>query len=254
MSLIQFNGMIKMYSVILENVNTSKYNRIKIIFEKEADLLEASLFNGFVELNENNLVKQADYSDIKYVYKKLEDGVTVILTNSKNDVYIKPIAPEPAPEPEPYIPTLEEIKINKINELSSLCKISIISGFDVEINDCTEHFSYDEYDQMNIKEIFDLSMKTKLPMYYHSNGESCKEYSVENIAIIYSTGAMFKMHHVTYFNQLSSLIKNMTSKAEIEYVFYGQELTGTYLQTYQSAMEQAQNNIDTLLVQSKITK
>lgn len=251
MALIQFNRTTKIYSVNLsESINTSKYKRITIVFKKEADVLEASFFNGFIELNENNLIKQTDYSDMKYIYRKLEDGITVILTNSKSDVYIKPVVPEPIPTPEPYIPTLDEVKINKINELSLACNLSIVSGFNVEINGTTEHFSYDEYDQMNLKEIFDLSMKTKLPMYYHANGESCKEYSVENIARIYSTGAMFKMQHVTYFNQLSSCVKNMTSKTEIEYVSYGQELTGTYLQIYQSAMEQAQNNINALLAQT----
>lgn len=255
MALIKFNGMNKTYSVELtESINTPKYKRIKIKFKKEADILEASFFNGFVELNEHNLVVQADYSDMIYIYRKLDDGVTIILSNSEKDVYVEPIIPEPipTPTPEPYVPSLDEVKSSRINELSTQCNSSIVSGFSVEIDGTMEHFSYDEYDQVNLKEIFDLSMKTQLPMYYHADGESCKEYSVEEIAKIYATGAMFKMHHITYFNQLKLYVNNMTDIEEVQLVIYGQELTGTYLETYQAAMEQAQNNINALLTQAAI--
>ena len=70
MSLIRFNNMNKYYSVILTyNVNTDECKRLTIEFQKEADLIEANISNGFIELNEYNFTKQSDYSDMKYIYE-----------------------------------------------------------------------------------------------------------------------------------------------------------------------------------------
>ncbi len=52
-------------------------------------------------------------------------------------------------------------------------------------------------DQTNIKELFDLAIQTNVPMYYHSDGNSCKLYTVKQIIELYTTADMNKMHHIT---------------------------------------------------------
>lgn len=42
----------------------------------------------------------------------LQEGQTVYLSND-GSVYVPPVPPEPVPEPEPYVPTLEEVKAVK---------------------------------------------------------------------------------------------------------------------------------------------
>lgn len=77
--------------------------RIMCVFSSLDDAQSAPLSEGFIEINEHNGVIQGNYEDYKYIYKEESDGVTFILTTDKNDIYVEPI------EPEPYVPTEEEI-------------------------------------------------------------------------------------------------------------------------------------------------
>ena len=84
-------------------------------------------------------------------------------------------------------------------------------------------------------------------MYYHADGESCKLYTVDQIVSIYTTNAVNKMHHITYFNQLKMYIDSLETIDEIEIINYGDELTGECLNTYNEAMLQANVGLTTLL-------
>lgn len=205
---------------------------------------ETELTNGFEILNENNDFVQAEYPDYATVYRTYTDDVNRIELSNDGSVYVEP---EPTPEPEPYVPTLDDIKASKISELSYICNQSIINGVNVEIDGNMEHFSYKEEDQVNIKEIFDLALETNVPMYYHSDGASCKLYTVEQIIELYSTATNNKMHHTTYFNQLKLYVKSLTDIDEVSDIEYGQELTGEYLDTYNASMEQSKLVLDALL-------
>ena len=176
-----------------------------------------------------------DYSSYTTIYRELDNGVQF---SNDGSVYV---------EPEIVEPTLEYVKTSKINELSNMCNASIIDGVNVEINENIEHFSYKDEDQVNIKEIFDLAVQTNVPMYYHADGESCKLYTVEQIIAIYSTASTNKMHHTTYFNQLKLYTESLESIDDVNDVTYGQELTGEYLETYNTSMAQAQLVLETLL-------
>ena len=182
------------------------------------------------------------YTSYTTLYQDIDEN-TVILSND-GSVYVEP---EPIPEPEPYVPTLDDVKTAKIQELSSICKEYIINGVYVEIDSKTEHFSYSEEDQVNIKELFDLSVQTNVPLYYHPDGGSCKLYTVEQIATIYATNATNKMHHITYFNQLKLYVNTLESTDDVENIKYGNELTGIYLDTYNNAMAQAKVGLDTFM-------
>lgn len=146
-----------------------------------------------------------------------------------------------------YVPTIEEIKISKINNFSNIANSSITNGVDVQIGENIEHFSYTDEDQVNIKEIFDLALQTNVPMYYHANGKECKLYTVEEIISIYSSASTNKMHHQTYFNQIRAYINSLNTIDEVNNVEYGQKLTDKYLQTYNEAMGQAQFVLEALL-------
>lgn len=252
MSLIKFKNCTEYIEV---NLSIIPYNRIKIIFENENDIPdEAILSSGFIELNEHNFIKQSDFSDMNYIYQKIDD-LTYTLTNDENDIYVIPetsISDEnhkdfPEYIPEIYIPTIDEIVNSKISSLSYICNRKIVSGVDIEIDETIEHFSYTEQDQTNIKELFDLAVQTNIPMYYHSDGNSCKLYTVEQIVKLYTTAAMNKMHHITYFNQLKKYINTLDDSDIVNSIEYGFELFGEYLETYNTAMSQAKISLETLL-------
>ena len=229
---------IKVYITCMSNT------LVKFEFDKNDRPSDEILLSGFEVLNEHTFENQSDdyYHGYTTLYRDIDEN-TVILSND-GSVYVEP---EPVPEPEPYVPTLEEVKTSKIQSLSSTCKQMIINGVDVEIDGTVEHFSYDEEDQVNIKELFDLAMQTKVPLYYHADGESCKLYTVEQIVNIYATNATNKMHHITYFNQLKLYVNTLETNEDVESVNYGDELTGEYLQTYNDAMAQASVGLTTLL-------
>lgn len=220
---------------------------VKLIFKDEIPSDEI-LIAGFDVLNKNTdeNISADYYHDYTTIYRKLDDEMSILLSND-GSVYVEPEIPEYV-EPEPYIPTLEEVKALKINTFSNICNTSITNGVDVAFTeDNVEHFSYTEEDQVNLKEIFDLAVQTNVPMYYHADGESCKLYTVEQIIAIYTTATTNKMHHTTYFNQIRMYINSLETTDEVNAIEYGHELTGEYLQTYNESMAQAQLVLEALL-------
>lgn len=133
------------YNVSLKSVD----NRIVCAFNSLEDAKPAPITNGFYEINEHNGMIQGDYTQYKYVYNKVDD-VTFILTTNENDIYVEPV------EPEPYVPTEEEIaeqerqrKIAEINSQISALK-SQLSDTDYIFVKCYEASlvgqTVDEYD------------------------------------------------------------------------------------------------------------
>lgn len=257
MSLILFNDTTEQYNVqIFQHSVGTDYKRIKIEFEENIDISSLPFKNGFQNVNEHNNSLQGDYSEYKYIYYKNDEGNIVILTNNDEDIYVEITPDSNNVEPTTssivsYIPTLEELKEEKIKYFSSICNQSILNGVDIEIDNKIEHFSYSEEDQVNIKELFDLAIKTNIPLYYHADGESCKLYSVEQIVTIYSTMITNKMHHTTYFNQLKQYINSIENKENLADLTYGTELTGIYLDTYNNAMAQAGLLLQTLIKENE---
>ncbi len=207
--------------------------------------------SGFKILNENNDFVQADYHNFTTVYRTYEDDPYKIEISDDGSVYTEP---EKVPEPEPYVPTLDDVKIQKINELSYMCSQLITNGVGIDIDGTMEHFSYKDEDQVNIKEIFDLAVQTNVPMYYHSDGNSCKLYTVEQIIALYTATTTNKMHHQTYFNQLKLYTLAQKNKESVENINYGDELTGAYLDIYNEAMAQVQVLLNALLSKRKMTE
>ena len=192
---------------------------------------EDILTSGFELLNENNGLVQGDYTSYTTIYRTYEDNNTLIELSNNGSVYVPPIVIVPE-EPEPYVPTYEEVLNNKINELSSVCQYTIEAG--LTINDL--HYSYTEKDQINLNDIVSTVKLTGLPLGYHADGQNCTEYSAEELMNIYIQLAMNKYCQQTYFNQsreyLKSLDESDENKEIVESYTYGTPLTGTYLETY----------------------
>lgn len=192
---------------------------------------QSTLTNGFELLNENNGLVQGNYTAYTTIYRTYEDNNMLIELSNDGSVYVPPvvIAPE---EPEPYVPTYEEVFDNKINELSSSCQYMIEAGLDIN----GLHYSYTEKDQINLNDIVSTVKLTGLPLGYHADGQNCTEYSAEELMNIYIQLAMNKYCQQTYFNQsreyLKSLEESDVNKEVIESYTYGTPLTGIYLETY----------------------
>ena len=92
-----------------------------------------------------------------------------------------------------------------------------------------------------IDDIAQMAKSTNMEQSYHCDNGSCKLYTVEEITKIYMTQKMNKAHNITYANQLKLYVKSLKEKAEVESIAYGQDLTGEYLNTYNTIMEHEQS-------------
>ncbi len=232
MEKIKFNKNDNIFNVRMTRV---KDNVIKI--ESEKAIPNEIITNGFAIINEFNNSIMADYSDYKTIYVESADNAYYLSTGEK---YVEPTPENPEPT-EPIIETLENIKTNKISELNTICNKMITDGVDVEINGKTEHFSYTIEDQANIDDIAQMAKSTNMEQSYHCDNGSCKLYTVEEITKIYMTQKMNKAHNITYANQLKLYVKSLKEKVEVESIAYGQDLTGEYLNTYNTIMEHEQS-------------
>lgn len=133
-----------------------------------------------------------------------------------------------------YIPTLEEIKTQKISEMSTACNTTITNGFDVDLSTGKEHFSLKVEDQLNLfgkqaQISQDVSTINEGKGYeYHQDGEYCKYYSLEDMLLIINTATAYKSYHTTYCNSLFRWIEQMNTKEDVNAVYYGIEIPEEY--------------------------
>lgn len=150
--------------------------------------------------------------------------------------------------PPPTEEELQKAKDTKNGALSATCQQVIYAGLDIQFSsEVTEHFNYNELDQLNIKEMFD-AVRMGAAMYpYQSEDGSCRVYTAEEIITIYQTLAGNKTGNITYYHQLKEYVNSLTTLEEIDAVVYGQELTGEYLEHYNEMIAIAQEQMTTVL-------
>ena len=187
------------------------------------------------------------------------DGNTVIFSNdgSVYDPIIPSVPDEPGTETPPEVElTLEEVRSNKIEEFRKTCESLSENGVIVEIDGVNEHFTYKKSeDQGYIKRLVDLATATGLSVPYHSSdGGNCRLFTPEQIMSIYIAGETNLVHHLTYYNQMRQYINTIENKDEINNMYYGMELTGSYLEAYNIAMDQTNLIINTVLSGVKETQ
>lgn len=137
---------------------------------------------------------------------------------------------------------------NKLSSLSNSCNEQIINGAEITLSDESKKtFSYSIEDQANVSEMFNAIVMGATSYPYHANGEGCKMYSAEDIVKIYSTLTALKTSQVTYYNQLRKYVKTLEFVPDIQSVTYGQELTGSYLDTYNELIQNATTEMQKVL-------
>lgn len=137
---------------------------------------------------------------------------------------------------------------DKLSSLSNSCNEKITNGVEITlVDESKKTFSYSIEDQANISEMFNAIVMGATSYPYHANGEGCKMYSAEDIVKIYSALTALKTSQVTYYNQLREYAKTLEFVPDIQSIVYGQELTGTYLETYNELMQNATTEMQKVL-------
>ena len=119
---------------------------------------------------------------------------------------------------------LEQIRTLKKSEISDACENTIYSGIDVEMSTGTQHFSLTEKDQINIFGLQATIESGETQIEYHSDGNPCIYYSVEDIQKLIAAAMGFVKYNTTYCNSLNVWISKETNAQTISEMYYGMEI------------------------------
>lgn len=166
-----------------------------------------------------------DYSDYTTVYREIEGGMQF---SNDGSVYVEP---QPTPDPEPYVPTLEEVRERKVTEINNAQQAIIAQGIDVTLTDgTTEHFTLTDHDQTSLMGLQAQVVQgvELIPWHTSDQSEHCKFYSNADMALITTAAMSCVTWHVTYFRDLRIYIRSLQTKEEIETVVYGMNIPEEY--------------------------
>lgn len=119
---------------------------------------------------------------------------------------------------------LEQIRTLKKSEISDACEQTIYNGIDVEMSTGTQHFSLTEKDQINIFGLQATIESGETRIEYHSDGNPCIYYSVEDIQKLIASAMGFVKYNTTYCNSLNVWISKETNAQTISEMYYGMEI------------------------------
>lgn len=211
----------KLYEVC--SITQHAPNILKIVFPEDAEIPE---WKGDIQIHTDGGIPYATRSGYETVY--LQEGNTVYLSND-GSVYVPPAPPDPVPEPEPYVPTLEEVKATKKAEISAICEQVIYSGCDVTLSDGElHHFSLTIRDQINLfgKQAQMVAGAEKVE--YHADGNPCRYYSREDMENIIGSATWYVSYHTTYCNALNMWIDGCQTSEEVQEIYYGADVPEEY--------------------------
>lgn len=212
----------KLYEI--ESIIPHSREVMKIMFPAGGDIPET--WGGDIQIYTAGGIPCSTLYGYKTVYKQ-EDRI-VYLSND-GSVYVPPAPPEPVPDPEPYVPTLEEVKAAKKSEISAICERVIFSGCDVTLSDGQlHHFSLTEKDQINLfgKQAQMAAGADRFE--YHADGQPCQYYSAEDMENIIGSAMWYVSYHTTYCNALNMWIAGCESAEEVQEIFYSADVPEEY--------------------------
>lgn len=166
------------------------------------------------------------YDTFTTLYRRISE--TEFELSDNGEVYVPP---EPIPDPEPYVPTLEEVREAKVQEMNALQQAAIQSGVNVTLTDGTvEHFTLTEHDQTSLVGLQSqvAAGEESIPWHTSNEEEHCKFYSNADMGLIITQAMAWVTWHVTYFRDLRIYIRSLESKEEVAGIVYGMELPEEY--------------------------
>ena len=142
---------------------------------------------------------------------------------------------------------VESAKSYKLEEISKVCEQMILAGTKVSLSTGEKQFSYTEKDQLNISEMFSAVLMGATSYPYHEDEGKCEMFTSQDIVSIYTTLSVLKTSQLTYHNQLKHYVESLETPEAVMAVTYGQELTGEYLDSYNSIVTQTKTQLETIL-------
>ena len=118
---------------------------------------------------------------------------------------------------------LDEIRADKLEELSAACNAAITAGMDVETTQGTEHFALQETDQINLTTALSAIQNGSVSYPYHADGQLCRLFSAKEIQDIAEASIKHKLYHTTLCNHLMTWVRRTKDKKELADIKYSIE-------------------------------
>ncbi len=169
-----------------------------------------------------------DHTGYTTLYRELEDGLQF---SDDGSVYVTMPEPELPQEPEPYVPTLEEVKEAKVLEMEMVQQDIVQAGVEVVLTDgTTEHFDLTEKEQKQLAVLQGViaSGDEKIPWHTSDETEHCKYYSSADMSKVVKAAFDLATYHETYFRDLRIYIRSLATKEAVESITYGIEIPEKY--------------------------
>ena len=115
---------------------------------------------------------------------------------------------------------LDEIRADKLAELSASCNAAITDGMDVETTQGTEHFSLQETDQINLTTALSAVQSGAAGYPYHADGQLCRLFTAAEIQAIAAASVRHKLYHTTLCNHLLTWARRAETKEELAGITY----------------------------------
>ena len=212
----------KLYEI--QSIQTTEAHVLQIVFASTPP----TKWNGDIVLYTAGDIECATLAGWTTVYR--DEGQTVYLSDD-GSVYQTP-DPDTGGEilpPEPYTPTLDELKFTKKREISQACEQAIYSGVSVTLADgSSEHFALTEHDQLNLfgKQVQLTTGAEQLE--YHSDGQPCRYYSAADMQAIITKAMWHVSYHTTYCNAINMWVAGTETADDLQQIFYGADVPGQY--------------------------
>lgn len=123
-------------------------------------------------------------------------------------------------EEEPDDRPLDEIRADKLAELSASCNSAITAGMDVETTQGTEHFSLQETDQINLTTALSAVQSGAAGYPYHADGQLCRLFTAAEIQAIAEASVNHKLYHTTLCNHLLTWARRAETAEELSGITY----------------------------------
>ena len=121
---------------------------------------------------------------------------------------------------EPDDRALDEIRTDKLAELSASCNAAITAGMDVETTQGTEHFSLQETDQINLTTALSAVQSGAAGYPYHADGQLCRLFTAAEIQAIAAASVKHKLYHTTLCNHLLTWARRAKTREELSGITY----------------------------------
>lgn len=153
---------------------------------------------------------QQIFSDVTMGWSKSNEEI------AKREAYNGEYTIEDVPDDRP----LDEIRSDKLAELSSSCNAAITDGMDVETTQGTEHFSLQETDQINLTTALSAVQSGSAGYPYHADGQLCRLFTAAEIQAIAAASVKHKLYHTTLCNHLLTWARRAETREELTGITY----------------------------------